>query len=570
MKGYYDFLFSKAHATLLLSMMLLCTGLISYYYKETRESALSVAENNVKEFLRNISALRHYVSDVQKEEVYKLQDEGFISRDYFRPELLSSTFSAQATNGFYNHLRKSEGLPEITIKFPSPNARNPKNDATPKEKIILDSMNKGEIYSHKEVIDGDDGKMLYYAVPTRRTIDACMRCHTEPELAPKGLVDIYGIDRGFYEKKGEIRALLTTLYPLDLELKEADAVFWKFSLVTLFVFTLIYGLIVLLMITLKRNEKRLATLNASLEERVEEQTKELREKEGYLNLIYNSTPDIIVITTGEVLVDANSHFFEFFSDFKNLEEFRAKHECICEMFEEVEKEGFLSPRDKKIWVKKAIKNDISKAVIVKEGYKFIFKIKAKEFNFSDKNMYVATFIDITELELLKDSFEELSAKDPLTGLLNRRSFVNIGEKELKRAKRDERSITLAMIDIDFFKEYNDTYGHGAGDIALIKCAASFASSMKRGGDHIFRLGGEEFAILFENRSGEHPKEILERLRVNIESLKIPHIKSKVSQYLTVSVGFVSKRVDEDTLDSLLSIADKNLYRAKSEGRNRVV
>ncbi len=167
-------------------------------------------------------------------------------------------------------------------------------------------------------------------------------------------------------------------------------------------------------------------------------------------------------------------------------------------------------------------------------------------------------------------FEEFSVTDKLTSLYNRRKFDLVIEHEIKMAKRRKTTLTFAIIDIDFFKKYNDHYGHPAGDSALSRTAMALKSCLSRPDDYVFRLGGEEFGILFSDQDEKQSLEILERLRQKVEDLKIEHCKSDVAGYLTISIG--AKVCSGDNIyqkDTLYSEADAALYKAK-HSRNTVV
>lgn len=181
--------------------------------------------------------------------------------------------------------------------------------------------------------------------------------------------------------------------------------------------------------------------------------------------------------------------------------------------------------------------------------------------------YTAIRHDITD----KKKVEYLSVTDELTKLKNRRLFNKVIKKEFLRAKRDNSLINFMMLDIDYFKKYNDKYGHQAGDEALKKVAIALKNVTKRAGDYTFRLGGEEFGILFISKSTDHAKEFAKNILDSIESLKIEHKDSLTSKHITVSIGLVSKQAN--TLkdeNELYKYADEALYEAKEKGRNQVV
>ncbi|PTN13303.1 GGDEF domain-containing protein [Nitrosomonas aestuarii] len=167
--------------------------------------------------------------------------------------------------------------------------------------------------------------------------------------------------------------------------------------------------------------------------------------------------------------------------------------------------------------------------------------------------------------------ESLSITDQLTDLYNRRHFNSIFMRELKRARREKLPLALIFIDIDFFKQINDNYGHSEGDHILIRISQQLKIICQRPGDYAFRLGGEEFGIISSNLDIHGTAEFAEIIRKEIEGLHIPNKYSSVSPYLTVTVGTVTRIPDEiDTIDSYMSAADKHLYEAKESGRNRII
>lgn len=180
--------------------------------------------------------------------------------------------------------------------------------------------------------------------------------------------------------------------------------------------------------------------------------------------------------------------------------------------------------------------------------------------------YSAIIRDITD----KKRIEEYSITDALTGLYNRRFYDSNFEKEYKISKRESKNLVLLIIDIDYFKQYNDLYGHQGGDEVLKSVAEAMKAVFKRANDYAYRLGGEEFAISFYADSKEIAFDRAEALRVYIESLNIEHNASSVCRYVTVSIG-LTFLVKEQTLDikDIYKITDESLYRAKHGGRNRV-
>lgn len=176
-----------------------------------------------------------------------------------------------------------------------------------------------------------------------------------------------------------------------------------------------------------------------------------------------------------------------------------------------------------------------------------------------------------KLKKLNKQLEESSFTDPLTSLSNRRYFNIIYEREYKRAMRLQHNIAFMMLDIDFFKQYNDTYGHLAGDETLKAVADVLKTTLKRPTDYVFRLGGEEFGVLLTETNEQETKLVAGNINKNIESLEIEHEKNGASDFVTISIGVVlTIPSSEAEQESILSEADKKLYEAKESGRNRFV
>jgi diguanylate cyclase (GGDEF)-like protein len=175
-----------------------------------------------------------------------------------------------------------------------------------------------------------------------------------------------------------------------------------------------------------------------------------------------------------------------------------------------------------------------------------------------------------ELSGLNAHLARISTHDPLTGLANRRLFDQQLHTIWNRALREDAPVSVAMIDVDHFKNLNDTYGHAAGDVVLVFLADTLRSSIRTGTDIAARFGGEEFVILFPGLTEHETLQAAERLRLNIANATVPISATQPPLRCSVSCGVATMRpVPSVKPSDLIEIADAALYRAKRQGRNRV-
>lgn len=174
-----------------------------------------------------------------------------------------------------------------------------------------------------------------------------------------------------------------------------------------------------------------------------------------------------------------------------------------------------------------------------------------------------------QLQAANELLQNLSLLDGLTGISNRRHFDQELLQESRRANREGTPLSLIMIDIDYFKAFNDTYGHLKGDDCLKTVATTLKKTLNRPGDFPARYGGEEFVVVLPNTDDIGAAMVAEELRASIENACISHFNSLCAKHVTVSLGVVTRFPEQtETPDDLILAADRALYRSKHEGRNR--
>ena len=180
--------------------------------------------------------------------------------------------------------------------------------------------------------------------------------------------------------------------------------------------------------------------------------------------------------------------------------------------------------------------------------------------------YTAIRVDITD----KKKVEQIAITDGLTSLYNRRHFDNIFAQQIEINKRAKGLLAFVLIDIDHFKQYNDTYGHQEGDTTLKLVAKALKETLKRPDDYTFRLGGEEFGLVYHIENKDDALDIANQAKQNVENLNIEHTGNSASKFVTISSGiYIVKSSDNTTVDSIYKKSDEALYNSKQNGRNQV-
>jgi diguanylate cyclase (GGDEF)-like protein/PAS domain S-box-containing protein len=181
---------------------------------------------------------------------------------------------------------------------------------------------------------------------------------------------------------------------------------------------------------------------------------------------------------------------------------------------------------------------------------------------------VETLRDLSAHKRMETELEDLAGRDALTSIANRRTFDRRIDEEWRRAMRYETPLSLLIIDVDYFKQFNDAHGHHKGDDCLKLVARCVQNQALRAGDVAARVGGEEFALILPHTSNEDAVLIAERLRQTVEAMRTQHAASPISHFVTVSIGVMTTESTTD-LHEFVTMADIALYAAKKNGRNRV-
>ena len=179
--------------------------------------------------------------------------------------------------------------------------------------------------------------------------------------------------------------------------------------------------------------------------------------------------------------------------------------------------------------------------------------------------------ELTELRANNNRLEDISIKDSLTGISNRRHFDQYIETSFKSCMRLGKPLSLIMIDIDHFKLYNDNYGHQKGDDCIARVAKTMASTVKRPMDLVARYGGEEFVVVLNETDKDGAMKVAEKIKNNINELYLPHEYSYIATHITLSLGVATIIPNHSySIKEFINRADKALYKAKKRGRNTVV
>ncbi|MCK4874276.1 MAG: diguanylate cyclase [Sulfurimonas sp.] len=295
--------------------------------------------------------------------------------------------------------------------------------------------------------------------------------------------------------------------------------------------------------------------------------KEQQKDNELLQGIMDAENNILIVSSRNELIFANKAFLKFL-DVKNKEELIEKSGQISNMF--IDRDGFLHNgllKENESFIELLLRSsNIQKKVLMADSLnKSVLKtfyIDIAAFGDANDKVYLLNFTDITQMEIEKKKIEEKAYIDSLTGVYNRNKFDEVLDYEVKQAKRYHSSLSIAIVDIDHFKQFNDTYGHLLGDEVLSLLAKTIQKNI-RDTDVFARWGGEEFVVLMPSTNINEAKTAADHLRKKVEQIELKDIGG-----ITASFG-VTQFLEHDNEEELFKRADRALYKAKENGRNCV-
>ena len=368
----------------------------------------------------------------------------------------------------------------------------------------------------------------------------------------------------------------------EIDLDEAMHPYYKtrFTIILVLTLTVLLALgLLLLLLGFERNTKAmLRKANLALEDKVTARTRELKSSEEKFRTIFESSADAMVLQDANGFTDCNQATLRLFNC-ASREEFIARHP-IDWSYTENENGQHHDRLDIDQHIARAIHKGhhaFEWHYVKTNGEYFPAEVLYTPLQMNSGTVIQGTIRDISkrkqaeeEVASLHRELQRLSYLDSLTGIANRRMFDQTLEKEWNRAKRHQRPLSLMLIDIDYFKQYNDTYGHQQGDACLKQVANTLTRVMQRAGDLVARYGGEEFILLLPDTDNRQVAKLAEKARQAVHALNIPHQSSEIDRVITISVGVSTMfpAAGKHPM-SLISHADELLYKAKENGRNRV-
>ena len=468
-----------------------------------RRQAMDEARDKARIILDHNLAIHTYFTHQLKPHVFPLSEQNKTA-DYFDPAWMSSTYAVREIYKYFKELNPRGYF----YKESAINARSPENEAEGLERDFLRRLNQNQDLVQETVVRDIDGQPFFVLLRKGESMqESCLRCHSTPQKAPRDMVDEYGSTRSFGRNVDEVVSAISIRIPLQEAFAQVTRVTWVVSAVLVAILLILYaGLSIL-------NHRLLFVPLQSMAAKAR-QIAERKEHLGEaVDIPQGSEMREIAMALNVMSKRLKEHVTDLESQVQNRTDVLSKVNAM--MHQEIQE------RQK----------------------------------------------SAQELQKYANQLEYLARTDELTQAFNRRHFLQELEKEVDRSKRYKRPLSVLVLDLDYFKDVNDTYGHASGD-AVLQALSAACSSILRTEDVFARMGGEEFGILFPETGLEEAVQVAERIRKLVQHLKVTAENGATIRF-TASLGVTSLQEDDQSLESLLQRADRALYAAKESGRNRV-
>jgi len=533
-------------SVIFIAMILVYIITMLFYYLHTKDQLLHEVEEKVENVLITHRAVKQYIDNNQKTEISRLKQKKLLFHDYFSKDILSSTHISKTLNQLTNKERVKRGEMPLFLKYSSDNPLNHNNISTDYEQKILKKFRSEEMKEFKEIRYKKKLRYFFYALPGARITASCLECHGKPKEAPESIQKTYGLSSGYNLNIGDLSSMLSIEIPLENLYRDNLISFIYQSLFVLLLFVLSYFL-AMFVINIISHRQQLHHDSLQLKASLTNYSKHL------IRTLTNSSG---------IFIEASDAFYELTG--------YTQKELIGQ------KDTILLINQKELSAYAQIQ------IILLQGHVYHgeIQLKAKNGNYFWVSLSITPIKDsherIIEFETVynniskQKSLEHDANTDAMTHLLNRRTFNEHFLQEYEKVKESLQYFSFLMIDIDFFKHYNDNYGHKQGDEVLQKVAQSLKQTFEQEHAYVFRLGGEEFGVIFSHTDKAYIVDKTNQCCKDIENLKIDHKFSQISSYITISLGVLitdfSISID---FDDFYRKSDELLYQAKMSGRNCV-
>ncbi len=399
--------------------------------------------------------------------------------------------------------------------------------------------------------EDEDGAYLRYATADRMET-ACVTCHNSHTATPRADWRV-----------GDVRGVLEVRYPLDQVLAVQGTGRRNSLILLVTVFTLGgFGISTVVYAFGHRREL--------LDRLVERRTRDLAVSERRIRSVVESIVEAVILIKHDGRIQSVNAAAEQMFGYTESElvgenvsilmpsPYREEHDGYLRNYFETGTARIIGVGGRRL---KGLRRN---------GEIFDIELAVSESSTGSERWFVGVIRDISVQLEYERELEQLSTRDELTGLGNRRAMVGALSEEWRRCLRSESPISVMLVDVDYFKQFNDYYGHLAGDECLKRVAQVMADGVHRPGDLVARFGGEEFILVLPGADGATAEAMAEKIRRAVLDLHIPHANHVSSEFVTVSAGVASRIPSGDaTSEALVHSADTALYRAKGSGRNQV-